>query len=698
MGACESTSWGGYDAQLLTETNPSQRQTVDVSREEKGTTAIMRHPTAKDGFKMYLKDADQNDINSGWKIANAAFKKHAECPLFGYRPFTNPETDLSARGTYKWDLFKTVQKQVYALANGLRSLDLPAQSNIGIFASNREEWLVSHFANWNLSYRTVALYDTLGSDAVQYIIHHAECVLLFVQKDKLKHLFAAIESCTEDVELQIKYIVQYDYQQKYNNKHEMVTDEDKETAQKLGCELLGLTELLDKGDDELTDGVPKPEDLALGSLVRILSSWNLRFNTSDSHVSFLPLAHIFESIVQLACVDGGAKIAFFNGSIKKISDDWKEIEPTLMFGVPRIFNKTYDKIQLKLAAAGGIKKWLFDRALASSSNLIRQNQRSAFYDTVMWSKVVAQIGFSNVRLCVSGAAPLPPHVAEFLRIVMKDAKVVQGYGLTETCAVSFVVDAFDINLGHVGIPVDNVEYRLIDAPECEYYVDDKPYPRGEIQMRGPSIMDGYFKNDEATDKVLSKETKWFSTGDIGRLNPNGTLSIIDRRKNMFKTSSGEYIAAEKCEGVYGKSAAVGQIWIYGNSFKSFVVAVIVPDAMWLVPRLIEKGVWQDEALTPATKEYCDKFNEIVEKNYDLVKEIIQQDMKPYQSDLKRFEQIKDFTIEYQVDELLQGFNVNNETLTPTFKKRRPQLLKRYKQQIKELYANNGEPANENEHW
>eukprot|EP01083_Nonionella_stella_P238348 835285_1 len=508
---------------------------------------------------------------------------------------------------------------------------------------------IFHFANWNCSYRTVALYDTLGPDAVQYVIHHAECVLVFVQKDKLKHLLETIKSCTEEMrmELRIKYIVQYDYQKKYNNTHEKVNEEDKQTASQLGCSLMGVTELFEKGEDELSDCVPSSDDLAyimytsgttgnpkgvmlshkcfasaLGSLVRTLSQRDLEFTTSDSHVSFLPLAHIFESIVQLACVHGGSKIAFFNGNLKKIADDWKEIEPSLMFGVPRIFNKTYDKIQLKLAAVGGIKKRLFDRALAVSSKLIRQNKRSAFYDKIMWSKVVDQCGFKKVRFCVSGAAPLPPHVAEFLRIVMKGAVVLQGYGLTETCAVSFVVDAEDINLGHVGIPVDNVEWRLIDAPECEYYVTDKPYPRGEIQMRGPSIMDGYFKNTEATDGVLSTQTKWFSTGDIGRLNPNGTVSIIDRRKNMFKTSSGEYIAAEKCECVYAKAESVGQIWIYGNSFKSFVVAVIVPDAMWLVPRLIEKGKWKDEALTPATPKYCDKFKDIVSNNYDLVKDII----------------------------------------------------------------------------
>eukprot|EP01083_Nonionella_stella_P071427 191833_1 len=722
MGAYfSSDDWKGYEHQLLSDT---KRQTVTTSAEEKGASAIMRHPTAKDGFKMYLKDDDQKDLDSGWKVANYAFKKYADSPLFGYRPFLNPEEDVSARGTYAFDSYKVVQQQVYALANGLRSLNLPGKSNIGIYASNRAEWMITNFANWNLSYRTVALYDTLGASAVQYIVYHAECEVIFVQKNKLKHLFEAVRSGTNDMKL-LKYIVQYDCQAKYNNKHEALSDEDKQTAEQLGLQLMGFTQLLDKGDDESTDLVPNADDLAyimytsgttgnpkgvmishkmfstaLASASRALSPWNIDPNTSDRHVSFLPLAHILESEAQLLCVYGGARIAFFNGSIKKLADDWKEIEPTIMFGVPRIFSKTYDKIKLKVEAAGGVKKWLFDRALLVSSTLIRSNQRHSLYDTIMWNKVAQQIGFGKVKFLISGGAPMPPHVAEFLRIILKDALVVQGYGLTESTGCALFTEGDDFNLGHVGVTHDNVECRLIDAPECEYYVSDKPYPRGEVQLRGPIITTGYFKNEEGTNKVISQETKWFSTGDIGRINPNGTVSIIDRRKNMFKTSSGEYIASEKCEDVYGKAAAVGQIWIYGNSFKSFVVAVIVPDAMWLVNQLREKGVWKDEQLTPATDAYCNKFEEIVSGNYDLVKGIMSQNINKTEteSDLKRFERIKDFQIEFEIDELLQGFNVDNGTLTPTFKKKRPQLLKRYKEQIKELYAKNGEPANENEHW
>merc|ERR1719410_797548 len=199
-----------------------------------------------------------------------------------------------------------------------------------------------------------------------------------------------------------------------------------------------------------------------------------------------------------------------------------------------------------------------------------------------------------------------------------------------------------MNLGHVGIPIDNLEYRLVDAPECDYHVSDKPYARGEVQMRGPTIMNGYFKNEESTKKALD-EKGWFSTGDIGRINPNGTLSIIDRRKNLFKTSLGEYIAAEKVEGVYAKAGLVGQIWIYGNSFKSFVVAVVVPDAQALVARFKADNLWseEDDKIQVASREYAARFKEVCDANTDKLKEWMMADLKAQEGTLKRFERLKD---------------------------------------------------------
>ena len=169
---------------------------------------------------------------------------------------------------------------------------------------------------------------------------------------------------------------------------------------------------------------------------------------------------------------------------------------------------------------------------------------------------------------------------------------------------------------------------------------------------------------------------------------------------MFKTAMGEYIASEKVENQYTKAASVNQIWIYGNSFKSFVVAVVVPDPLWLVPILKEKGLWKDEQLTPATKPYCDKFLKVCTENMDKVKEIVVADIKATEkeSDLKKFEKAKDYYIECEVDNILQGFNVANNTLTPTFKKKRPQLLKKYIDDIKKMYTDNGEPPKDEENW
>jgi len=368
--------------------------------------------------------------------------------------------------------------------------------------------------------------------------------------------------------------------------------------------------------------------------------------------------------------------------------------------VPRVFNKTYEKYKLKVSKAGSIKRWLAQSAEASSAKEVRVGKRSSFYDKYVWSGISQEIGFDRVRITVSGAAPLPPHLAEFLRIILPKSAVQQGYGLTECCAAATTSDTDDLALGHVGAPTDVMQVRLVDAPECGYLTTDEPYPRGEIQLNGLNMMDGYYKNEEATAKVLNKETGWFSTGDIGRINPNGTVSIIDRRKNLFKTSTGEYIASEKVENTYLRAGLVGQVWVYGNSYKSFVVAVVVPDAQVLVEALKAQKLWseEDSKIQVATPEYAQRFAEVCRANEEVCKKAVVADMKQYEEPLKRFERVKDIQLEFEIDDLLQGFNVDNGLLTPTFKKKRPQLKAKYVEQLKALYTANGEAPNEDENW
>jgi len=258
-----------------------------------------------------------------------------------------------------------------------------------------------------------------------------------------------------------------------------------------------------------------------------------------------------------------------------------------------------------------------------------------------------------------------------------------------------------VNMGHCSPPLPCCEVKLRDIPEMEYLHTD-PMPRGEILVRGPNVFPGYYKNEQATKETL--EGDWIATGDVGRWNPNGTLSIIDRKKNLFKLSQGEYIAAEKVEGIYQKSPAVGQIWIYGNSTKNTVVAVAVPNVDALRAYAQSQGWWKlaPEAWRTGTG-YSPAFVQEIEElcsgpHAAAVKAWLVAEMSKLNNELNGLERVKDIMIESKLDERGWGFFEANDTLTPTNKLKRPVLLQRYLKQLKELYAKNGEPSNPNEKW
>jgi len=511
-----------------------------------------------------------------------------------------------------------------------------------------------------------------------------------------------------------------DYQEIYANPAEKLSQEDLDQANEAGVKIMGFSELIElgqKSEDAKTAEVPgdaicflmytsgttgKPKGVQLTHIgfctVAYSVAEQVEFRSTDRHLSYLPLAHIFECLVETTLLNNGAAIAYYQGNIKKLTEDWLAIRPTIIAGVPRVFSKVYSKVMAKLEKANCIKKYLFNTALSSSSKAGRTGERVKKWDDKIWTDISKQIGFDECRLCLSGAAPMPPYLAEFLRVILVKGVIVQGYGMTESTGGSTVQPVDDLNLGNVGVPLGGVDIRLEDIPSMNYLTSDEN-PRGEILIRGPSVMKGYLKNEKATSETIVDG--WLHTGDVGRINPNGTLSIIDRKKNIFKTAFGEYIAVEKIESAYNKANSVGQVWVYGNSFKSFIVGVVVPDALWLKDQLIKKGYWKDEKEaepTPATDAFAAKFKQVVEANLEYVKEIVLNDMRTQEKALKKFERVKDIMIEYNLDNLLQGFNVENNLLTPSFKLKRPILLKQYVEGLQDLYTKNGEAPKEDEHW
>ena len=256
------------------------------------------------------------------------------------------------------------------------------------------------------------------------------------------------------------------------------------------------------------------------------------------------------------------------------------------------------------------------------------------------------------------------HVEDFLKVAMC-CRVVQGYGLTETCAASFIaVPDVPDHAGTVGPPQPVLSFRLEAVPEMNYDPLGNP-PRGEVCVKGPSVFSGYYKAEDKTVEVL-EEDGWFHTGDIGELTASGALRIIDRKKNIFKLSQGEYVAVEKVEGVYNRDAAVEQIWVYGNSFENSLVAVVVPavDAV---------RAWSHAGAGASAEELCHDANVKAK-----VLESLNHTAKA--GKLKGFETVRAVFLEPEL------FSVENELLTPTFKLKRPQLQKKYQAEIDAMYA------------
>ncbi|KAG0310196.1 hypothetical protein BGZ99_000597 [Dissophora globulifera] len=389
-------------------------------------------------------------------------------------------------------------------------------------------------------------------------------------------------------------------------------------------------------------------------------------SVGDTHISYLPLAHVFERLCQGVMISGAARIGYYQGDTLKLLDDVAILQPTVFVSVPRLFNRIYDKVLAGVKAKGGIAAFLFNRAYETKkANLRRGILEHAIWDRLVFGAIRARLG-GKVKHIVSGSAPISPDVMDFLRICFS-ADVYEGYGQTEQAAGLSMSYRGDLTPGQVGPPQLCVEVKLRDLPAMNYTSQDKPVPRGEILLRGHSVFQGYLKAPEQTAETLDSDG-WASTGDVGQWDERGRLVVIDRVKNIFKLAQGEYIAPEKIEAVLSKHFLVAQIFVYGHSLKATLVGIVVPDAETL-------KLWANE-------------NGLSDKSFEelcavpLVRDTLLKELTIFgrESDLKGFEILKNIYV------TPEQFSIENDLLTPTFKLKRHTAKDKYNVEIERMYA------------
>ncbi len=560
----------------------------------------------------------------------------------------------------KWTPMSTQEylDKANTISRALLRLGVQKNDKIAIISTtNRTEWNIMDIGILQVGAQNIPIYPTIGAEDYEYVLNHSEAMYCIISDEEVLEKVNKIKSKTK-----LKDVYSFNHIE--------------------GCK--NYSELFELGKDESNQSevearkdAVKPDDLATiiytsGTTGKpkgvMLSHWNIASNALDSSkrmpkienetrvLSFLPVCHVFERVLIYVYQYYGASI-YYAEALDKIGDNAKEIKPNLMSVVPRLLEKVFDKIMLKGEDLSGIKKALFFWAVSLGEHWKPYGENGAWYEFKL--KIANKLIFSKWRealggeltTMVSGSAALQPRLARVFGAAKM--RVMEGYGLTETSPVVSVGMYRDTHykVGTVGKPIDNVEVKIADD--------------GEVLIKGPNVMLGYYKDPEKTASVMTDD--YFHTGDKGMIDEDGFLKITGRKKEMFKTSGGKYIIPTLLENDLKQSLFIEQVMVIGEGEK-MPAAIIQPNFEFIRDWIEHKGhnIGTSEAEITSS---------------ELVINRIQKEVDKYNKRFGKWEQIKRFEL------TPEAWTIEAGHLTPTMKMKRDIIKGIYQNLYDKIYRN-----------
>ncbi|KAI0997501.1 Long-chain-fatty-acid--CoA ligase 1 [Podosphaera aphanis] len=494
-------------------------------------------------------------------------------------------------GGYEYMSFHEYETLVLQIGAGYRKLGLVKDDRVHIFAATSPYWLATAHGAASQSMPIVTAYDTLGEDGLKHSLVATKAKAIFLDPHLLPTLMNPLKEATD-----IKFII-WNSQNEVNQEN---IDKLKEAYEYLT--ILSLEELRQLGESNPVAPVrPSPEDLCcimytsgstgtpkgvpikhkavVAAIAGVSVVVQPFIKPGDGLLTYLPLAHILEFVFENTVLYWGGIMGY--GSPKTLSDssvrnckgDIREFRPHILVGVPAIWESVKKGIIAKVNNSNFIVKNLFWGALWAKNYLLQHDLPGvAVLDAAVFKNVREATG-GRLTICLNGGGPVAKETQRFISMAI--TPMINGYGLTETTAIGALMDPDQWTDEALGNIPGSIEIKLVDYPEAGYHASNKPNPQGEIWIRGPPVMEGYYQNEEETKKTLTSDG-WFMSGDIGEWDKNGHLRIIDRKKNLVKTLNGEYIALEKLESVYRAATVVANICVYADPNRSKPIAIIVP--------------------------------------------------------------------------------------------------------------------------